>query len=264
MHPIERLRHVARAGSVDDVLLVRETAGGLASLGDDPAGMVTSARRLLARHPASGPLWWLTARALTAGDPYAEAWRAVDELESDTTARELALALPDEATITVVGSGPVLLDALPRRGDLEVLVVDCYGEGRRLLRRLDAADVEAVDVPDAGAGAAAGASDAVVVEALVLGPDGFVAAPGSRSVAAVARAAGIPVWLVAGVGRALPDRMWQAVCRLLEHDDPWDADVEVVPLSLADVLVGPDGRRDAGGVVRADCAVAPELLKDLG
>jgi hypothetical protein len=264
VHPIERLRHVARAGAVDDYLLVREAAGGLASLGDDPAGMVTSARRLLSRHPASGPLWWLTARALTAGDPFAEAWRAVDELESDTTAREVALALPDEATITVVGSGPVLLDALPRRGDLEVLAVDCYGEARRLLRRLDAADVEAVEVPDPGAGAAAGASDAVVLEALVLGPDAFVAAPGSWSVAAVAASAGIPVWLVAGAGRALPDRLWQAVRRILDHDDPWDADVEVVPLSLVDTVVGPSGPCPAAGLNRADCAVAPELLKDLG
>jgi hypothetical protein len=264
VHPIERLRHVARAGSVDDVLLVREAAAALASLGDDPAGMVTAARRLLDRHPASGPMWWLSARILSAADPLAEAWRAADELERDPTGRELALALPDDATVVVVGSSPVLLSALPRRGDLTVLVVDSYGSGDRLLDRLVAADVEALEVPDAGVGPAAAAGDVVVLEAALLGPTGFVAQPGARAAAAVARHAGVAVWLAAGCGRALPGRLWEAACARLEDDEPWDADVEVVPLELVDTIVGPGGPSPAGEPVRADCPVAPELLKDLG
>jgi hypothetical protein len=43
--------------------------------------------------------------------------------------------------------------------------------------------------------------------------------------------------------------------------DPLEADVEVVPLDLVDVVVGPDGGAPGGDLaVRADCPVAPELL----
>ena len=52
---------------------MRETAGALSSLGFDPAGLVTACRRIVDRHVTSGPLWWLCARVLTAGDPLAEA-----------------------------------------------------------------------------------------------------------------------------------------------------------------------------------------------
>ena len=69
MHPIERLRYVARSSGADQALLVRETAGALAGLGFDPPGLVTACRRILDRHLASGPLWWLCARVLTANDP---------------------------------------------------------------------------------------------------------------------------------------------------------------------------------------------------
>ena len=66
MHPIERLRYVARAGAVDPAVLVQESAAALAGLDDEPGNLILSARRLLSRHPASGPLWALCARLLTA------------------------------------------------------------------------------------------------------------------------------------------------------------------------------------------------------
>jgi hypothetical protein len=240
VHPIERLRDVARFGSPGPEALVREAAGALAGLGDDTGGRVLSCKRLVDRHPGTGPLWWLCARLLTAPDPRAEAWRCVDDLEADPTAGQLAGALPDDATITVVGWPDVVAEALPRRGDVEVLVVESGGDGAQLVRRLQRADVEAVDVPESGVGAASAGSDVVLLEALMLGPSGFLAPSGSRAAAAVARSAGVPVWLVAGVGRALPKRLWEAaLTRLAVADDaPWDADVEVVPLELVDHLVG--------------------------
>ncbi|MEJ7583727.1 MAG: hypothetical protein WKF43_06455 [Acidimicrobiales bacterium] len=70
MHPIERLRFVARASGGDQALLVRETAGALAAFRHDPAGLVTACRRIVSRHPASAPLWWLCARVLTAPTPW--------------------------------------------------------------------------------------------------------------------------------------------------------------------------------------------------
>ena len=96
MHPIERLRYVAR--------LVGRAAGrsssgrprrALGGLGFDPAGLVTACRRVLDRHPTAGPLWWLAARVLTSvGDSDEEGWRCADELDDDTTVDELVHALP--------------------------------------------------------------------------------------------------------------------------------------------------------------------------
>src|SRR5689334_13898288 len=123
MHPIERLRYVARASGADHADLVRETAGALASLGFDPAGLVTACRRIIQRHPASGPLWWLSARVLTAEDALRESWAAVQEVAEDPTAEELSYALPDEAIVTVVGWPELISEALPRRGDVQVLVI---------------------------------------------------------------------------------------------------------------------------------------------
>lgn len=262
MHPIERLRYVARASGADHGLLVRETAGALASLGFDPPGLVTACRRIIDRHPASGPLWWLSARVLTAEDPVAEAWRAADEIADDCTPSELAHAIPDEATVAVLGWPEQVGDALPRRGDLDVLVIDALGEGSGLVRRLQRSDVDAIDVPMAGLGAAVADSDLVVLEASAFGPTGFVGVAGSRAAAAVAHHAQIPVWVVAGIGRLLPARMWEALVRRLEDDMPWEADDDIVPVDLVDVIVRPSGVCAVPDALRRiDCPVAPELYR---
>lgn len=262
MHPIERLRYVARAGAVDQGELVREAAAALSGLSTDPGGLIMSCRRLLVRHPTAGALWFLCARLLTSGDVRAEAWAATEALEHDPTPGHLARLLPDEARLTVVGYPELAALALPKRGDVEVLAVDAAGDGTQLARRLRGADVEAVEVPDAGVAAAVAASDVVVLEASSMGPTGFVAPTGSRAAAAVARHAGIPVWLVCGVGRALPARFWEAAIAGLGGDEPWEAAEEVVPLDLVDRAVGPDGGRPAADLAgRADCAPVAELLE---
>jgi hypothetical protein len=263
VHPIERLRYVARASGADQDVLVRETAGALAALGLEPAGVVTACRRIIDRHLTSGPLWWLCARVLCASDPRREAWQCADEIDADTTSVELAYSMPDEATVCVVGWPSVAAEALVRRGDAEVLVVDALGEGRGLARRLARADVTAVEVPSHGLGAAAAASSLVLLEATAIGPTGAVCVAGSRAVAAVARHAQVPVWLVGGVGRLLPGRVWQALeTRLDDVGDPWDAEDEVVPLDLVDVLCGVEGPESvADGLKRTACPITPELFK---
>lgn len=265
MHPIERLRYVARSSGADQSMLVRETAAALAALGFDPPGLVTACRRILDRHPASGPLWWLSARVLTANDPREEAWRAADEVGADTTADELSHALPEDATICVLGWPDQIGEALPRRGDVEVLVVDTLGEGSGLVRRLLASDVEAIDVPMAGLGAAAAASDLVLLEASAIGSTQLAAVAGSRAAAAVARHASVPVWVVGGVGRLLPTRMWDALARRLDDAcDPWDAEDDLVPLDLVERIAGPTGPVPvADALRRIDCPVAPELYREV-
>jgi hypothetical protein len=263
VHPIERLRYVARASGVGQATLVRETAGALSGLGFDPAGLVTACRRIVDRHPTSAPLWWLCARVLTAGDPLGEAYRAADEIDMDPTGAQLARALPDEATVCLLGWPELAAEAVVRRGDLDVLVVDALGEGSGLARRLRRSDVDAIEVPQAGLGAAAAAADLVLLEASAIGATGAVAIAGSRGAAAVARHAGVPVWLVGGVGRILPTRMWEALlARLDEGSEPWDADDEFVPIDLVDQLCGPAGPEPpAAGLRRIDCPVTPELFR---
>src|SRR2546430_14843314 len=66
MHPIERLRWVARSPEGEVSLVAAEAADALAGFADDPAGLVIASRRLIERRPAAGPLWWLASRALPA------------------------------------------------------------------------------------------------------------------------------------------------------------------------------------------------------
>ena len=263
MHPIERLRHVARAEGTGPSLLAREAASALAGFADDPTGLVTACRRLVERHPTAGTMWWLAARVLAATDPVGEAWRAAEELQDDDTPSVLLRALPTEGSVAVLGWPEQAGDALRRAGEVELLVIDAGGRWTGVTDRLARRGIDAIDVPEGGLGAAVAVADLLVLEASALGPGGFVAESGSRAAAAVARHAGIPVWVVAGVGRVLPNRLWQTLVTLLEADiDPWYADDEVVPLDLADEVVGP-GRLTSGdaAVKRADCPIPPELLR---
>ena len=263
MHPIERLRFVARATGYPQQVIVEEAARALASFADDPQGLVTACRRLVSRQPGSAPLMWLCARVLCANDPRFEIRQVLIDLDADATSTELRHALPDDATIVVLGWPELISEALPRRGDVEVLVIDTLSEGSGLVRRLLEANVEAIDVPLAGLGAAVAEADLVVLEASAVAPAAFLGVSGSRAAAAVARHAEVPVWLVAGVGRLLPQRMWDPLCAAaLDDDDPWDADDEVVPLALIDRIAGPTGPLEvAEALKRIDCPVAPELFK---
>lgn len=263
-HPIEHLRWVARAEGAGASVLTREAAAALASVGDDLPALVTGCRRIIERHPAVGPLWWLSARMLAADDPRGEAWAVTSELEEDATAGVLAADLPDDATVAVLGWPEIGAVALRRRGDLTALVIDSQNEGTHLVRQLDRAGVEVYDVPPSGLGAAVRDADAVLLEAEALGPDGFVATEGSLAAAAVAHRLDLPVIVVAGAGRVLPARLWQALVGRVEAEDvdPWDAGIEVVPLDWATSVAGPTGALSPQDAVkRADCPIAPELLR---
>jgi hypothetical protein len=264
VHPIERLRMVARAAGEGPALLAQEAAGALAAFGDDPAGLVTACRRLVDRQPTSGPFWWLSARVLGAGDPVDEAWRSADELHADCTSIMLSSQLPEGAVVTVLGWPEQAGGALYRRGDARVLVVDAVGEGHGLVRRLRAADLDAELVPESGLAAAVAASTMVLLEASALGPTGFVTVTGARAAAAVANHARIPVWVVAGVGRVLPGPLWDALSRRLDDGAPWHATEEIVPLDLVDKVVGPEGLLSpVAALSRADCPAAPELMREI-
>lgn len=264
MHPMERLRSVARAEGAPPGLLAREAAGALAGLGPDAMALVTACRRLVERHPSAGPVWWLASRVLCAADPVAEAWRAAADLDADRTSAALTAALPEDATVVLLGWPEQVVGAVTHRGDVEVLVVSGNGTSSGLSRRLVAAGTRAQDVPDAGVATAVAAADVVVLEATAAGPQRFVATPGSHAAAAVGRTASVPVWLAAGVGRVLPQPLWAALEARLEASPApaWARPAELVPLSLCAEVVGPGGPLAVAEVgPAAECPVAVELLK---
>lgn len=262
MHPIEHLRHVARARGADPTLLVRESAMALAAMRMDPAGVVVGCRRLIERHPECGPLWWFAASLVTAPDPGRAARALADRLDDDRTAARLRDELPDSARVVVVGGGETMVEALARRGDVEVLVVDSRHSGTSVLRRLERAEVCCDPVQPEAIGAAVRAADLVVVEASAISPDEVIAPIGSLAAAAVATALSVPVWVVAALGRRLPREYVEVIVERLDAEAPgWEADHDRVPVSMVTAVVGDDGRRSGEAAFAPECPFAPELLR---
>ena len=261
VHPIERLRYVARARGADAESLVRETAGALRGLGLDPSGLVVACRRIVERHPNCGPLWWLCARLLTSADPLAASRAAVEEIAGDDTVDQLVDALPDGVTVATVGWPGVIGQALVRRGDVRVLAVDAGLQGSSFVQRLERHDIECELVPTESAATATAAAEVVLIEVQALDAGRVVAPTGSAVLAAVAGLATSPVWAVAGLGRRLPSPMIDAIAERLDQSfHPRTRECELVPTALVASVVGPGGRQRPADT-RAECEMAPELLR---
>lgn len=266
VHPIEHLRYVARARGADPAALVEETAHALGSLRFAPSSLVVACRRIVERHPFTGPLWWLCANVTTSAEPFEAVWELSIDVRRDPTASRLATSLPDDATVVTIGEQDVLGDGLARRGDVRVLALDVHHTAASFVRRLERADVEHEPVDAGTAGAACRHADVVLVEALAVDPDRAVVPMGGSTIAAAGSAAGTPVWLVAGVGRRLPsgylDAMEERLAELARDTEPWDLDVELLPTSAFTDVVGPLGRVPMGPpAIVTECPFAPELLR---
>lgn len=142
MHPIERLRYVARAGWAGPAALGAEAAYALADLAAyEPAAVLPACRRLLERNPSCGPLWWVAARLCSAGDPVAEADRCVEELEDDRSAELLDASLPDGARLVRHGGVAEVASA-----DVVAVEVDAIGPTGMVLDPDDGGLLEAARV----------------------------------------------------------------------------------------------------------------------
>ena len=290
MHPIERLRWVARSPEGDLSAAAAEAAEALAAFADDPAGLVIASRRLIERRPEAAPLWWLASRMLCSLEPEFEAISAAAELERDRTPVALAGDLPG-GTVAIVGWPDQAAAALRlrarmgaaphsggRRGggarsagaaaDRVVVVASGPGaeasaphwrrdEGWGCADWLQSHGVDARLVRSGEAEVAARRCVLALLEATAVGPDSFVAASGSAALAAAARAGQRPVWLVAGVGRVLPGPLYEALVRRIAAHPAF----EVVPLAGVDDVTGPAGPVPPARMARPACPVAAELLR---
>jgi len=266
VHPIEHLRYVARAQGADPASLAAETAHALGSIHFDPTGLVVACRRIVERHPFTGPLWWLCSSMLTSSEPFEVVWELADRVRCDATPSRLAIEIPDEADVVTIGAPDLVAEGLGRRGDVRVLALDVGHTATGFVRRLERHDVDYEPVDAGAAGSVVREADLVLVEALATDGARVVAPMGTSTVAAAASAWGTEVWLVAGVGRRLPaqviDVMEQRLAELREHTDPWDLDVEVLPATLVTDVIGPLGRLPMGPrAIIPDCGVASELLR---
>ncbi|HAF68988.1 MAG TPA: hypothetical protein DCL16_07680 [Acidimicrobiaceae bacterium] len=261
VHPIERLRYVARAGGFDQIDLAREAADALASLWGEPAELVNACRRILHHHPLAGSLWVMATRLLVATDARRAALDFLDELNADSTSDNVTDALPAEATVAVIGWPDLALEKIHRRRDLTVRVIDAYGEGAGLARSLLQKGVDVEEVPFTGLGQACTQSDVVIVEATASGPDAFIAPSGSYAAAVCGVQSGKQVWVVVGHGRALPQPIFEVIEKQLIAKNTMEADDEVVPIDVVTHVVGPQGVKTSESEAREDCVVAAELLR---
>ncbi|MEO5974899.1 MAG: hypothetical protein ABIQ38_06845 [Ilumatobacteraceae bacterium] len=263
MHPIERLRYVARATDADPAALVGETAMALRDLRIEPAGLVLACRRIIERHPTVGPMWWLCARLLSSTNPFELAEELAFEISHDATAATLAEALSPDSTLCLVGWSYAGMQAAVQRGDCRVLVIDSQGDGQSAVNALERANVEAEYVALESAAGAILSSDTVVIEAIARGPGEALCVGGSHGVASIAYCMLRPAWLLSGVGTKLPDIMWSAMKeRTFFGRQAWEVGTDVVPIELFTSVIGPAGIVTASPQeYSAECEPMPELLR---
>jgi hypothetical protein len=262
--PAERLRAVTRR-NVDDDRLAAEAADALAGFAHEPASLVVACRRVLAHHATHGALWWVCARILAAADPAAAARQAVRDLDKDRTADRLGATLPllDEGEVVVSIGWPAVVDeALLERFDIEAVAVRVPGvDAHRALRyRRSDHSVRVVDAWDPVLAHVA----RLLVPAAAIGPETALVPAGTADAMAVLDAVG-EVWLVGGVGRILPARLYAMAAAGVDAPDvDGETDVEEMSLQRFDRLAGPRGvERTAEAAARVDCPVVPELLRPL-
>jgi hypothetical protein len=258
--PAERLRAVTRR-NVDDDYLAAEAADALGGFASEPASLVVACRRVLGHHRTHGALWWVCARILAAPDPAAAARAAARELHDDPTADRLGATLPildEDEVVAVIGWTAIVDDALVERFDLDVVAIPVEGADpvRALRRRRSGHAVRVVDEWEA----ARLRIPRVLVSALAIGPERVLVPAGTADALDAIGTAAAETWIIGGVGRVLPSRMYDVVVASTREAES----VEEISLQRADRIAGPRGvERAVDAVSRIDCPIAPELLRPL-
>jgi hypothetical protein len=258
--PAERLRSVTRR-NVDDDRLAAAAADALAGFADEPASLVVACRRVLAHHRAHGALWWVCSRILAAADPAAAAHIAMNELEHDRTGDRLGATLPlldEDEVVAVIGYTTTIDDALLERFDIDAVAVRVEGDNpvAALRRRRSEHAVRVVDEWDP----VLAHTSRLVVSATAIGPERALVPVGTGAALDAIGTSAREVWLVGGVGRVLPARVYDMIVSSL----PSDSEFEEISGQRFDRLAGPRGlERPSDATARIDCPVVPELLRAL-
>jgi hypothetical protein len=264
--PAERLRAVTRR-HVDDERLATEAADALAGFAHEPASLVVACRRVLAHHRSNGPLWWVCARILAAADPGLGAHETMRLLEGDRTADRLGATLPllDEGQVVAVVGWPEAVDvALIERLDIAAVALRLEGAdpAPALRRRVSDRGVRIVDPWDPTL------TDVVrfLVPASAIGPEQCLVPTGTADALDTLGHAVREVWVIGGVGRVLPGRLYDVMRRGAFGGDDFDDEPAIEELSLerVDCIAGPRGvQRAHDAAIRSDCPVVPELLRPI-
>jgi len=270
VHPIEHLRYLARAGYADAPELVVETASALRHLGADPANLLLTCRRIVEKHPACGPLWWLCAELLTALEPRDTLRRCVDRVQDDATpshlASHLATRFSEGGIVAVNGWSWEIAMALVSTHGFDVCVIDGDNGADHMVRVLERNDVVAHLIEPQRAADAVGECDAVIASAAFVGADTAWSPIGSAQLAAVGYCSGVEVVLATPVGTRLPKVFVDAIVRLVDDEtrgEAWHRDIEALPFGLVTTVVGPNGADDVGSLLARglapDAPAATEL-----
>jgi hypothetical protein len=268
--PAERLRAITRR-AVADHALAAEAADALAGFSYEPASLVVACRRVLAHHRAHGALWWVCARILAAAEPGAAAREAVALLDRDRTADRLAATLPlldEDAVVAVVGWPRAADEAMAERQDLAAVAVRVEGADPMagLRARVTERNVRVVEPWDDTLGTVSH----LLVPAAAIGPHSALVPGGTEEALDELGRRAREVWLLGGVARVLPGRLYDAAreaCAAAARA-PFDAGGDVTPdvvaLTRFDRVAGPRGiETPADAAARIDCPVVPELLRPL-
>jgi hypothetical protein len=264
VHPIERLRYVARATDVPADVLARETAMALAGFVGDDAGLLIACRRILDRQATSGALVWLVAHVLGAPNQRKALWEAVELLEDDGTLAALAYSLPDDAVVAAVGWTDAMSALARKRGDLGFVIVDTDGNAEYQIERFADEGQNLVTVDAEATAQALFEATHLIVHFDALGPNHGLACMGTFPAVAVARHLEVPVWGVASIGVALGERMYGGLARRwnVQAGDPrYLRELEEVPLSLVDQVITAAGAvAPAQAAQSGGCPIVPELF----
>ena len=264
MHPIEHLRYVARAHGADPVDIALGAADALLGVARDPAATLVSARRLVEHHPLNPALWAMCAQAVTALEPRIEVARVADDVANDDVASHMMELLAEVGTVVTIGWSGHVVDALVRRGDVHVLVVDSLGDGQETFRHLSRRDVSCELVASEGLATAVTSADATIVPAVAVGDDAALCTGGALAMASVAYCTGSRLWTLVSAQTRLPRVLFDAmVAGVLDRPDPWASGVDLVPVSMWGTVVAGFGTADAAvSLSRIDaCPPATEILR---
>lgn len=267
MHPIERLRWIARSEDEADSTVAAEAAWALGELAlEEEAAVLTASRRLVLRQPASGPLWWACAtilEALGGEDVLQAAQRVAFDLAGDSVSARLTRALRQQlAAGDLLGVAPPAETAARALADEQrfaICLLAPYRELRYEMARFGTADVTGYEVEEA---------DEVLEEASLLLVEPrfasprhlFVSAGAARAVGAAQRAK-VACWAVLGPGRVLSEPLAATASQLARGEG------ELLPPSSFEAAIDAQGLGEAAEVLgRGSCppALALAHLGELG